>query len=95
MSRVITVEASRVLGLGYLHQMPDGTIIFEGIGAEQMQALRDAVGDALCSEQNPTGVEFYYDTGVFTPYRIADDQMSQSFAMYTELLDAAKKWNDR
>ena len=86
-----TIEAKRVLGIGYLHST-GSAVVFEGITAEQVAVLNRAVGNRLCTHGNPTGVSFYYDLDQKKPFRIADDQYNESFATYEELLAACESW---
>lgn len=93
MSKVTnTFEAASKFGIGYLHTHSSGAV-FEGITMDQEQQLIAAVGSAYCTDSNPCGVAFYYDIDTPTPFRIADDQHSESFATFAELLACAESWN--
>lgn len=56
--------------------------------------LNAAIGEYGCTDSNPCGVCFYFDSGEEKPFRIADDHTSESFAAYEELLEAASNWKE-
>jgi len=62
--------------------------------AQQEAELNAAIGKYCTSDSNPCGVSFYFDEGEEKPFRIADDQASESFETYDELLDAASDWKN-
>lgn len=62
--------------------------------AQQESELNATIGKYRTSDSNPCGVSFYFDQGEEKPFRISDDQVSESFSTYDELLNATIDWKD-
>lgn len=57
-----------------------------------LEAIESAAGSYRTSASNPCGLSAYYDEGCDKPWRIADDQASESFATAEEAEHAAAEW---
>jgi hypothetical protein len=60
----------------------------------ELDAIEAAAGGYAVSDANPTGLAAYYDVASPTPWRIADDGGSESFATAEEAREAAADWAD-
>lgn len=51
-----------------------------------------ALGDYLCTDDQPCTACAYYDEGEEQPWRIADDHTSERFATLEEAVAGAEAW---
>ena len=61
---------------------------------DQLSAIEEAAGDALCSDSKPCGLVVTYHPGEPLPWRIADDWADMTFATAEEAASAAEDWYD-
>jgi hypothetical protein len=66
----------------------------ESFTSQQVAELNSAIGKYRATGDNPCGVCFYLDPEESKPFRIADDNFSESFYDYEELLLAARCWRE-
>lgn len=64
----------------------------EGFTGKQYNALRKEVGKYLRSDDNLTGIQFFYDMGNPEPYRMMDDQATYTFEVFEQLINAAAEY---
>ena len=58
-------------------------------GVKQIEA---ALGEYLCTNDQPCAAYAYYDESEEKPWRIADDHTSERFATVAEAVVAAEAW---
>lgn len=54
--------------------------------------IEAAAGSYRVTGSNPCGLAAYYDEGEEKPWRISDDQASESFATPQEAMEGARAW---
>jgi hypothetical protein len=56
--------------------------------------IEEAIGDYLCTHNQPCAAAVYYDEGEEKPWRIADDGASERFATVEEAVAGAEAWQE-
>jgi len=57
-----------------------------------LRQIEAAAGDYAASDANPCGLAAYYDEGESCPWRIGDDQASETYATADEAEAGAEAW---
>lgn len=64
-----------------------GTAVNDGV-----REIESHLGECRSSAANPCGAAVYYDAGIDKPWRISDDQWSETFATLADAVEGAKAW---
>lgn len=62
------------------------------IVAAWIEKIESAFGDYRCSHEQPCAGVAQYDAGAEKPWRVSDDQASESYATPEEAMEAAEAW---